>query len=63
LKPNAFFDRNLEKLISSLCLNAKCGRAAAEYNLGEAGMIEMISGHVAGQLRMATISGTIFDGR
>jgi hypothetical protein len=51
VNPNYFLDQNLEKLISSLYWDAKCGRAAAEYNLEEAGMIEMISGHVAGQMR------------
>jgi hypothetical protein len=38
-------------VISRLYWDAKCGRAAAEYNLENAGMIEMISGHVAGQMR------------
>ena len=44
-------DRKLDELISRLYYDAKCGRAAAEYNLENAGMIEMISGHVAGQMR------------
>jgi hypothetical protein len=45
---------NLEKidrLISRLYWEAKCGRAAAEFNLKEAGMIKMTSGHIAGQMR------------
>ena len=45
------FDRRLDELISRLYWDAKCGRAAAEYNLEKAGLIEMISGHVAGQMR------------
>jgi hypothetical protein len=49
--PNFVSDRNLEKLILRLYWDAKCGRAAAEYNLKEAGKIEMLSGHVAGQMR------------
>ena len=49
--PSYCFDQNLEKLISSLYWDGKCGRAGGEYNLKEAGMIEMISGHVAGQMR------------
>jgi hypothetical protein len=49
--PNNVFDRKLDELISRLYWDAKCGRAAAEYNLENAGMIEMISGHVAGQMR------------
>jgi hypothetical protein len=49
--PNNVFDKQLDELISRLYWDAKCGRAAAEYNLEKAGMIEMISGHVAGQMR------------
>jgi hypothetical protein len=49
--PNSDFDKKIDELISRLYWDAKCGRAAAEYNLKEAGMIEMISGHVAGQMR------------
>ena len=37
--------------MTGLYWEAKCGRAAAEYNLKKAGMIETISGHVAGQMR------------
>jgi hypothetical protein len=48
---NNVFDQKIDKLISRLYWDAKCGRAAAEYNLKKAGMIEMISGHVAGQMR------------
>jgi hypothetical protein len=49
--PNNVFGQKIDELISPLYWDAKCGRAAAEYNLKEAGMIEMISGHVAGQMR------------
>jgi hypothetical protein len=48
---NNVFDEKIDKLISRLYWDAKCGRAAAEYNLQKAGMIEMIFGHVAGQMR------------
>jgi hypothetical protein len=51
LNPNNVFDQKLDRLISRLYWDAKCGRAAAEYNLKNAGMIEMICGHVAGQMR------------
>src|SRR6516162_5822834 len=57
------FDRRLDELISRLYWDAKCGRAAAEYNLEKAGLIEMISGHVAGQMRDGDNSGMTFDGR
>jgi hypothetical protein len=49
--PNSALDQKIDELISGLYWDAKCGRAAAEYNLEKAGMIEMISGHVAGQVR------------
>jgi hypothetical protein len=49
--PNNVSDQKIDELISRLYWDAKCGRAAAEYNLEKAGMIEMISGHVAGQMR------------
>jgi hypothetical protein len=49
--PNRVFDQKIDELISRLYWDAKCGRAAAEYNLKKAGMIEMMSGHVAGQMR------------
>jgi hypothetical protein len=45
------FNKKIDELISRLYWDAKCGRAATECNLGKAGMIEMIPGHVAGQLR------------
>jgi hypothetical protein len=48
--PNNVFDKKIDELISRLYWDGKCGRAAAEYNLENAGMIEMISGHVAGQM-------------
>jgi hypothetical protein len=51
LDPNNVFDKKIDGLISRLYWDAKCGRAAAEYNLEKAGIIEMISGHVAGQMR------------
>jgi hypothetical protein len=51
LNPNNVFDQKLDELISRLYWDAKCGRAAAEYNLEKAGIIEMISRHVAGQMR------------
>jgi hypothetical protein len=41
----------LEPLIRRLYCGAKCGNAAAEHNLEKAGVIEMIQGHVAGQMR------------
>jgi hypothetical protein len=43
-------DRKIEELMTGLYWDAKCGRAAAEYNLKNAGMIEMIFGHVAGKM-------------
>jgi hypothetical protein len=49
--PNTVFDQKIDELISRLYWDAQCGRAAAECNLEKAGMIEMISGHVAGQMR------------
>jgi hypothetical protein len=49
--PNSALDQKIDELISGLYWDAKCGRAATEYNLKKAGMIEMISGHVAGQMR------------
>jgi hypothetical protein len=51
LDPNDVFEKRIDELISGLYSDAKCGRAAAEYNLEKAGMVEMISGHVAGQMR------------
>jgi hypothetical protein len=50
LNPKNVFDQKLDELISRLYWDAKCGRAAAEYNLEKAGIIDMISGHVAGQM-------------
>jgi hypothetical protein len=41
----------LEVLIRDLYFNARCGRAAAEYNLEKVGVIEMIQGFVAGEMR------------
>jgi hypothetical protein len=35
--------------------DAKCGRAAAEYNLVKAGAIEVASGHVPGHLRLDNV--------
>jgi hypothetical protein len=49
--PKSVFDKKIDELISRLYRDAKCGRAAAEYNLENASMIEMISGHVAGRMR------------
>jgi hypothetical protein len=49
-RKNSVLDRNVADLMSRLYFDAKCGRAAAEYNLEKAGMIEMIFGHVAGQM-------------
>lgn len=51
LNANHIFDQKIDRLISRLYWDAKCGRAAAEYNLKKTGMIEMIFGHVAGQMR------------
>jgi hypothetical protein len=44
-------DRKVSGLMSRLYLDAKCGQAAAEYNLEKAGMIEMIFDQVAGEMR------------
>jgi hypothetical protein len=44
-------DRKASELISDRYFDAKCGHAGAEYNLEKAGMIAMIFGHVAGQMR------------
>jgi hypothetical protein len=41
-------DRAVHDLQSDLYYSARVGRAAAEYNLERAGMIEMINGHHAG---------------
>jgi hypothetical protein len=49
--PNNVFNRKIDALMSRLYHDAMCGRAAAEYNLEKADVIEMLSGHVAGQMR------------
>jgi hypothetical protein len=49
-RKNNVLDGKVADLMSRLYYDAKCGRAAAEYNLEKAGMIEMIFGHVAGQM-------------
>jgi hypothetical protein len=41
----------LENLMRRLYFGAKCGNAAAEHNLANVGVIEMVQGHVAGQMR------------
>jgi hypothetical protein len=41
----------LENLMRRLYFSAKCGNAAAEHNLENVGIIEMVQGHVAGQMR------------
>jgi hypothetical protein len=41
----------LELFVLDLHADAKCGRAAAEYNLVKAGAIETSAGHVPGNLR------------
>jgi hypothetical protein len=43
--------RDLEQVVFDLHSDAKCGRAAAEYNLVKAGAIEVALGHVPGHLR------------
>jgi hypothetical protein len=45
-------DRKISDLMSHLYFDAKCGQAAAEYNLEKAGMIEMIFDQVAGEMRV-----------
>jgi hypothetical protein len=45
-------DVQLENLMRRLYFSAKCGNAAAEYNLEKAGVIEMTQGHAAGQMQM-----------
>ena len=44
-------DQRVSDLMSRLYFDAKCGHAGAEYNLEREGMIAMIFGHVAGQMR------------
>jgi hypothetical protein len=44
-------DVQLENLMRRLYFSAKCGNAAAEYNLEKAGVIEMTQGHAAGQMQ------------
>jgi hypothetical protein len=44
-------DRKVSNLMSRLYFDAKCGNAAAEYNLEKAGMIEMIFDQAAGEMR------------
>jgi hypothetical protein len=44
-------DVKLENLMRRLYFSAKCGNAAAEYNLEKAGVIEMTQGHTAGQMQ------------
>jgi hypothetical protein len=41
----------LESLMRRLYFGAKCGNAAAEHNLANVGVIKMVQGHVAGQMR------------
>jgi hypothetical protein len=43
-------DWKVADLMADLYLDARCGWAGAEYNLEKAGMIEMLFGHVAGQV-------------
>ncbi len=50
-RKNSVLDSKVAELMTSLYNDARCGRAAAEYNLEKAGMIEMIFGHVAGRMR------------
>jgi hypothetical protein len=42
-------DREIGVLTQDLYYDLKCGYGAAEYNLVQAGMIEMIFGHTAGK--------------
>jgi hypothetical protein len=44
-------DQRVSDLMSRLYFDAKCGHAGAEYNLEREGVIAMIFGHVAGQMR------------
>jgi hypothetical protein len=50
-RKNGVLDSKVAELMTSLYNDARCGRAAPEYNLEKAGMIEMIFGHVAGRMR------------
>jgi hypothetical protein len=44
-------DMQLEELMRHLYFSAKCGNAAAEHNLENAGVTEIVQGHVAGKMR------------
>jgi hypothetical protein len=50
-RKNDVLDQRVSDLMSDLYFDAKCGHAGAEYNLEREGMIAMIFGHVAGQMR------------
>jgi hypothetical protein len=50
-RKNNALDRKVADLMTRLYFDAKCGNAAAEYNLEKAGMIEMIFDQVAGEMR------------
>jgi len=47
---NHVLDRKVGERIWRLYFDARCGHAAAEYNLEQAGMIEMIQAHVSGKM-------------
>jgi hypothetical protein len=51
IRENSALDQKVSSLMSRLYFDAKCGNAAAEYNLERAGMIEMIFDQVAGEMR------------
>jgi hypothetical protein len=51
IRRKSALDRKISDLMSRLYFDAKCGRAAAEYNLEKAGMIEMIFDQIAGEMR------------
>jgi hypothetical protein len=48
---NHVLDGKVRERIWRLYFDAQCGHAAAEYNLEQAGMIEMIQAHVSGKMR------------
>lgn len=57
-------DRMVGSLMSDLYYAGKVGRAAAEFNLEKAGLIEMIQGHRPGVFREElTTTGAIAGGR
>jgi hypothetical protein len=51
IRKNDVLDQKVSDPMSRLYFDAKCGHAGAEYNLERAGMIAMIFGHAAGQMR------------